>query len=82
MSSDGPRLDGPEAPIDHRYMWGIILTNDAGEEVDRVTVEAPFEAMRDWCRRVLEARPDASRARLLSTDGSFDYAYPETDRDA
>ena len=32
--------------------------------------------MRGWRRRVLEARPDAVRARLVSTDGLLD-AYPE-----
>lgn len=58
-------------------MWGIVLSNAAGEEVERVTVEAPFEAMRDWCRRTLEGRPDAAQARLVSSDGLFDYVYPE-----
>ncbi len=58
-------------------MWGILLTNAAGEAIDQVVVDAPIEAIREWCRRSLEARPDAVRARLVSTDGLLDYAYPE-----
>ena len=58
-------------------MWGIILTDAGGSEVDRVMIDAPFEAMRGLCRTVLEARPEAVRAQLLCTDGSFEYAFPE-----
>lgn len=62
-------------------MWGIVLTNAAGETVEALTVEAPFESMHDWCRQVLEARPDAAYARLVSTDGLFDFCYPGRDGD-
>lgn len=58
-------------------MWGIVFTNAAGEAVGELTVEAPFESMRDWCRQALESRPDAAFARLVSADGFFDYVYPE-----
>lgn len=60
-------------------MWGIVLTNTAGEAIDELTVDAPIEAIRDWCRKALEGRPDAVRASLVSTDGLMDYAYPEVD---
>lgn len=58
-------------------MWGIVLTDITGEPVGELTIEAPFETMRDWCRRALEGRPDAAFARLVSTDGLFDYVYPD-----
>jgi hypothetical protein len=58
-------------------MWGIILTNAAGEQVDEVTIDAPFESLRERCRNLVEARPDAAQARLRSSDGFFDYVYPE-----
>lgn len=58
-------------------MWGIILTDARGRMIDRILVDAPIEAMRDWCRRILEARPDAARAALESSDDSFAYAWPE-----
>lgn len=58
-------------------MWGIVLTNAAGDAVGELTVEAPFETMRDWCRYALESRPDAAFARLVSTDGLFEYVYPD-----
>ncbi|WP_299177353.1 hypothetical protein [uncultured Brevundimonas sp.] len=58
-------------------MWRIVLANAAGETVAELTVEAPFESLRDWCRQSLEARPDAAFARLVSTDGLFAFAYPD-----
>lgn len=58
-------------------MWGIVLTDAAGHPVDRAVVYGPIEAIRDGCRRLLEARPDAVQARLLSPDGLLDYVYPE-----
>lgn len=62
-------------------MWRIVLTNAAGNAVGELTMEAPFESMREWCRLALESRPDAAFARLVSTDGMFDFAFPnETDR--
>ena len=58
-------------------MWGIVLTNAAGEAIAELAVEAPFESMRDWCRRAVESRPDAAFARFVSTDGLFEYVYPD-----
>lgn len=58
-------------------MRGIVLTNAAGEAVEKLTVEAPFESMRDQCRQALAAHPDAVFARVVSTDGLFDFAYPD-----
>ena len=58
-------------------MWGIVLSNGDGEPIGRLVVEAPIEAIRDWCRLALESRPEAVQARLESEDGYLDYAYPE-----
>lgn len=58
-------------------MWGIVLINAAGEIIEQVVAEAPIEGMREWCRRLIEMRPDAVQARLVSDDDLFDYAYPE-----
>lgn len=58
-------------------MWGIVLINAAGEAIDLVRAEAPIEGIRDFCRRLVETRPEAAQARLVSTDGLLDYAYPE-----
>ena len=58
-------------------MWGIVLTNAAGDAIDQVVVDAPIECLRDWCRQALESRPEAARARLVSDDGLLEYAYPE-----
>lgn len=58
-------------------MWGIVLINAAGETIDQVVAEAPIDGLRDWCRKLLETRPDAAQARLISTDGLLEYAYPE-----
>lgn len=59
-------------------MWGIVLTNAAGEPVDQVTVDAPFESLRDRCRQLLDGRPDAAHARIKSADGLFDFSYLRT----
>lgn len=61
-------------------MWEIVLTNAAGEAVGGLIVQAPFETMRDWCRRAVESRPDAAFARLVSKDGMFDFVYPGPDQ--
>ncbi|WP_421729067.1 hypothetical protein [Brevundimonas sp.] len=58
-------------------MWGIVLTNAAGEAIDQFVFDGPIEGVRDGCRRHLEARPDATQARLVSPDGLLDYVYPE-----
>lgn len=58
-------------------MWAIVLSNGDGEPIGRLVVEAPIEAIRDWCRLALESRPEAVQARLESEDGYLDYAYPE-----
>lgn len=71
------RLDVVGWSINATGMWGIVLTNAAGEAVEELTVEAPFESMRDQCRQALAARPDAVFARVVSTDGLFDFAYPD-----
>jgi hypothetical protein len=60
-------------------MCGIVLINAAGEAIDQVVAEAPIDGLRDWCRALLERRPDAACARLISTDGLLEYAYPEGD---
>jgi hypothetical protein len=58
-------------------MWSIVLTDAAGERLEEILVEAPIEAVREQCRRLVERRPDAAQARLASPDGLLDYAYPE-----
>lgn len=58
-------------------MWGIVLTNAAGDAIEHLVIDAPIESLRDWCRRTVESRSEAVRARLISKDGFLDYAYPE-----
>lgn len=71
------RLDRVGGSINATGMWGIVLTNAAGEAVEELSVEAPFESMRDQCRQALAARPEAVLARLVSTDDLFDFVYPD-----
>jgi hypothetical protein len=63
--------------IDRRVMWGITLIDSAGRQIDHVVVEAPFESLRDRCRRLFESRADAAQVRLGSEDEGFEYVYPE-----
>lgn len=63
--------------IDRSAMWGIELTDAAGRKIDEVVVSGPIESIRDRCRRLLDVRPDAVSARLLSPDGLLEYEYPE-----
>jgi len=56
------------------------LTTAAGERVDRLIIDTPFEAKHDRCRLALEDRPDAARSRLVSPDDVSDYVYPERQR--
>lgn len=58
-------------------MWDIELINAEGKPIEAVVAEAPIDGLRDWCRALLARRPDAIRARLISTDGLLEYAYPE-----
>lgn len=57
-------------------MCGIVLTNAAGEGIAELTVEAPFEMMRERCRRAFEETPGAAFARLVSTEDLFEFGYP------
>ena len=58
-------------------MWGIELTDAAGRRIDEIIVPGSIDTVRDWCRRAVDGRPEAARARLVSTDGLLEYAYPE-----
>ena len=70
-------LDGVKWEIDDSRMWGIVLIDAAGGRLEEVVFHGPIEAIREGCRRYLEARPDAAQARLVSPDGLLDYVYPE-----
>lgn len=58
-------------------MWGIVLTDATGKLLEEILVEAPIEAVREQCRRLVESRPNAAQGRLASPDGLLDYVYPE-----
>ena len=62
---------------DRRSMWGIELTDAAGRRIDEVVICGPIETLRDRCRGLLDERPEAVLARLVSADGLLEYEYPE-----
>ena len=77
ISDSRSPLDGGSRETDAIRMWGIVLIDAAGCRLDELVFHGPIEAIREGCRRHLEARPDAAQARLMSPDGLLDYVYPE-----
>ena len=61
-------------------MWGIELRDATGRWIEQVVVCGPIETIRDRCRGLLDARPEAVLARLVSPDGLLEYEYPERRR--
>jgi len=62
---------------DRRSMWGIELTDATGRRIEEVVICGPIETLRDRCRGLLDARPEAVLARLVPADGLLEYEYPE-----
>ena len=58
-------------------MWGIVLTDAAGTQIDQVTAHVPSESLRGWSRRLVETQQEEARARVISADQLFEYAHPE-----